>query len=326
MLIGKTLRGFQLGLESVQGTAVAANRLIKNGTFKATRRNNAKKVDSEGHRNSLAQQRGKKWTEWTCTGALGYNVAAYWGHGFYDVVSPTNPGTGAYTYTYQDMNGTFHTPQTFTFDTGNSLGSNSRFAFGTMADYTITINSTSCDYSVSGFGAYPTKNITMTATPTQIAPDVVHLTDCRCSFSTTFAGLGAGKLTTPKELELSVKSKYKYQLFIDDATSSIGGILEKKPEMTGKITVAEGTESDKFLSALEGSTLFYLQLLCTGGLIIAGTPNIYRTIAYTWACFVDTEDETDDDDLFAGSYTFYGAEDTTNGDTNYVVTNTLSSL
>lgn len=328
MLIGKKLRGFQLSPEVTQGTLVAANRLIPNGTFSGAKRKNSVKIaDAEGHRAGIGVQRGKRWSEWSCNGALGYNVMSYWAQGMFDAsVSPTNPATGAYVYVYQDLNGTLHTPQTYSFEYGNSLGENSKFAFGTLSDLTLKIDEANCTYEVGGFGAYPTKNISMTATPTRIAPNLVSFTDCRLSLATAFGSISSGKLVTAKSIEISIKNRFKAAFFIDDATISFGGILELMPTISGKIIVAEGTESDQFLSALEASTLVYLQLKATGPLIIAGSPNYFNTIQYTWACFIEEEEESDTDDLFTGTYTFKSAEDVTNGDVNLSITNTIATL
>jgi hypothetical protein len=262
---------------------------------------------------------------------MGYNVAAYIGQGLFDAsVSPTNPGTGAYVYTYADTSTagvqTLHTPQTYSFEYGNSRGSNSKFPFGTITDYSLTISQTACDYTISGFGAYPTKNISMTASPTYVAPNLMSYTDCRISFATTFSSLSSGKLLTGKSVVLNTKNRFKAQFFIDDATISIGGILEDSPENTGTIVVAEGTESDLFLSALETSTMFWLQLKATGPLIVAGTPNYYNSYIDTWACYMDSEEEGNSDDLFTGTYQFHMAEDVTNNDRNLVITNTIATL
>ena len=155
------------------------------------------------------------------------------------------------------------------------------------------------------------------------------MTDFRINFASTFAGLTSGspKLLTGRDIEINVKSKYKSVFFIDDATISLGGILEKRPDITGKIIVAEGTESDYFLSAMETqSSPVYLQLQGTGPLIATGTPNIYYGLKITAAIYINNEDETDDSDLFSGSYDFYSGEDVVNGDFAVQCITTSASL
>lgn len=328
MLISKTLRGFQLGLETTAGTIVAANKAIPNGTFSNKRNSAIKKVSAEGHKSAIGQQRGKMWSSWKIDGQIGYNVMPYWAAMLIGIAgtTPTTPGTGAYQYTYNMSSIEPDTPQTVTFEYGNSQGSNSRFGYGTMTDFSLHVNETTADYSASGVGAYPTKNITMTPTPTQVAPMLANMTDFRFNYADTFAGLSAGKLLTATDMQVDVKSKYKSKFFIDDATNSFGGILELRPDITGKIIVAEGTESDYFLNDTESSTLVYLQMLGTGPLIVTGTPNIYNLIQVTMAVYINNEDETDDSDLFAGSYDFYTGEDLTDHDFSIVCVNTLPTL
>jgi hypothetical protein len=329
MLIGKKLRGFQFGLETTGGTIVAANKAFKNATFTNKRQNNVKKADAEGHKSAIGQQRGKRWSEWKMTGALGYNIMAYFGAFLFNAASgaaPTNPATGAYKYTYAMLPTTVDTPQTISFEYGNNQGENSKFGFGTMTDLTIHISDSMADYDCAGFGQYPTKPITMTSSPTMISPVLVNMLDCRVNYATTYAGLSGGKLLTAKDIELSVKAKYRSQIFIDDATSSIGGILEKIPDCSCKLIVAEGTESDYFLNNLEASTQSYLQLQATGPILASGSPNTYNSIKYGFSLFTSNEDETDSDELFAGSYDFYTGEDTTNNDINLEVICGLATL
>jgi hypothetical protein len=329
MLIGKKLRGFQFGLEVTAGTLVAANRVVKNGTFTNKRQNNVKKADAEGHKSSIGQQRGKRWSEWKWSGNLGYNVAAYAGAMIFNAAAgaaPSTVATGAYQYTYAMLPTTVDTPQTLTFEYGNSQGSNSKFGFGTATDFSMHVNETLADYDMSGFGAYPTKNITMTSSPTIVTPVLANMTDFRLNYATTFSGLSTGKLLTATDIQMDIKAKYRSQMFIDDATSSIGGILEKIPDISAKLIVAEGTESDYFLGNLENSTLSYLQLQGTGSLLASGSPNIYNSIKYTLALYTSNEDETDSDDLFAGQYDFYSGEDTTNNDVNLQVICGLAAL
>lgn len=329
MLVSKTLRGFQFGLESTaaQGTAVIANRIIKNATFNNKRQNNVKKGEAEGHKSAIGQQRGKRWSEWKVNGQLGYNIPPYVVGMLLSAsqaAAPTSVGAGSYQYSAVMSSQNSDTPQTMTFEYGNNLGSNSRFAYGTAADFTIKINESSCDYDLSGFGAYPTKNIALNTTGVStINPVLANMTDFRFNYSSSFGGLSAGKLLTSKDIEINVKNKYKAVFFIDDATVSIGGILEKKPEITGKIIVAEGTESDYFLGNLETSQLNYLQLQGTGPLIAAG---VYNSLKITFPFYVNNEDEVDSSDLFAGSYDFYAGEDTVNGDFGISSVSTLATL
>lgn len=329
------MRGFQFGLETLAapGVVVSANRRIANGTFSEKRNNNIKKAAAEGHKSAIGTQRGKRWMDWKCSGPIGYTIMPYWYSMLLSAAGGAAPTattpTGGYVYNYQ-MNSTLvDTPQTMTFEYGNNQGSNSRFGFGTMSDMTLKVNDSAVDYDCSGFGAYATKNITMTAAPTVLAPVLANMTDFRVNYATTFAGLSTGspKLLTARDIELNVKSKYKSVFFIDDATISLGGILEKRPDVTGKVIVAEGTESDYFLAAMETqSSPVYLQLQGTGPLITAGTPNIYYLLKYTVAIFLNNEDETDDSDLFSGSYDFYSGEDTVNGDLTVQCITTSAAL
>ena len=329
MLVSKTLRGFQFGLESTasQGTAVVANRILKNGTFSNKRQNNVKKGEAEGHKSAIGQQRGKRWSEWKLNGQLGYNIPPYVVGLLLSAAAgaaPTSVGTGAYQYGATMSSQNSDTPQTLTFEYGNNLGSNSRFAYGTAADLTIKVNESSCDYDISGFGAYPAKNVTLNTTGVVTIPALLaNMTDFRFNYASTFAGLSSGKLLTAKDLEINVKNKYKAVFFIDDATVSIGGILERRPEITGKVIVAQGTESDYFLGNLETSTMCYMQMQGTGPLIGGG---VYNSLKLTFPFFVNNEDETDDSDLFAGSYDFYAGEDTVNGDFSLSAVCALANL
>ncbi len=122
MLISKSLRGFQFGLESFTnpGTIVAANRRIANGTFSDKRNNNIKRAGAEGHKSAIGTQRGKRWMDWKCSGAIGYTIMPYWCAMLLSGASgqapiATNPA-GGFIYNYQ-MNSTLVvTPQTMTFE------------------------------------------------------------------------------------------------------------------------------------------------------------------------------------------------------------------
>lgn len=329
MLISKKLRGVQFGLETVAGTIVAANRAVKNATFSNKRQTNVKKANAEGHKSAIGNQRGKRWSEWKMDGPLGYPIMAYHGSMLFNAASGQSPSlvaTGAYQYSYAMLPTTVDTPQTVSFEYGSNQGENSKFAFGTMTDLSVHVSDTQADYSASGFGAYPTKNITLTSSPTIINPVLVSMTDCRINYATTYSGLSTGKLLTAKDIEMSVKAKYRSVLFVDDATSSIGGILEKIPDVSAKLIVAEGTESDYFLTDIETSTPCYLQLQATGPVLATGTPNTYNSIKYAMSLLANNEDETDSDELFAGVYDFNSNEDTTNNDINLSVICSLATL
>jgi len=326
MLRGAKLRGFQFAPESTAGTLIPANKLMKNGTFKNKRTPNKKRVEAEGHRHAIGQQKGKRWSEWSISGQLGYSFLSYIGAGLFGPVSPTNPATGAYTYSYVEANATLNTPQTFSFEWGNSLGSNSKMAFGVMTDFDLKVSPTDASYTLNGFGAYPIKNITMTANPTIISPVICAISDFKINFAISYANLATGKLLTAKAIDMGVKGKYMYELFIDDATNSIGGVVEKVPDCSGKITVALGSESDYFLANLESDSLIYMQLVGTGPILYnaGGVGNVYSQVIYTWAAYVENEDEGDTEELATGTYDFYCGEDVANNDMSLVVTNYLS--
>jgi hypothetical protein len=305
--------------------------MLKNGTLKASRKNNVKPSKADGHRAAIGVQRGKRWSEFSIDGEPSYECLLYWALGLFDAsvgAAPTNPGTGAYQYAFQDLqNGlpTIHTPQTYSFQYGNSLGENSQFAFGAITGLNLKVGKSAVSYSTQGLASYPTKNITLTATPTIQPTNLINVTDCRFSYATAFSGLSTGKLLTGLDLELDIKNRFKQGFFIDDATTSVGGIFETQPDCTGKITVTEGSESDYFLGDLEASTPFYVQLLATGPLIVTGSPNIYNTFKWIMCAQVTEEQETEEDDLFAGMYSFNSYEDPTNGDINITCINTLAT-
>lgn len=320
MLKSKTLRGFQFGLEdtSTQGTVVASDKWIKNGTFTPPKRqNNVKTAQDDGTKSAIGQQRGKRWAEWSISGQLGYSVMPYWA-AMLITATPvlTTPGTLSKKRVYKMNSRNVDTPQTMTFEYGNNQGSNDRMAFGTATDMTITINENTADYTINGFGAYPDYPITLTASPTLVPANLMNMTDFDIFYSNTlFSDLGTSKLLQARALEFSVKGKYKSKLFINSADTTIGGILEKKADIGGKITVAVGSESDKFLASLEQSTLGYLQFVATGSSIETVTMiTYYNSFKTTLACYVSNQDLTDDDDLYAGMYDFYAADEETNGD------------
>jgi len=248
-------------------------------------------------------------------------------YGISDITPSVVVASEAFSYGKTMSSTNVDTPQTMTIEYGNNQGFNDRIAFATAMDFTFKVSQASCEYGLTGFGLYPSQNITLTASPTVIAANLVNFGDFRVSYAAAYSDLGTGKLLTSKEIEFNVKSKYMGQFFIDDATTSFGGILEKIPDITGQITVAKGTESDQFLAQLETGALGYLQIQGTGPLLATvSMANTYASILYTMCMSVSGETNDETDSLYVSKYDFYSAEDVVNGDINCTAVCGLATL
>lgn len=193
----------QLGVESVKGTAVAANKRITGTQFSPQLQSNVSRYRAAGYRYNTVASLNQEWSQFSMTGPLLYTEIAYWLASALKAVTPTGAGA-AKTWVFSHASDAAETIKTFTMEFGSSVHA-LKAAYCLLSGFGFSLSHNECTFTGTMMGKAISDDVALTGSPTAIALEPVTGAQVQFYIADTQAGLaGASALNLGMMLEFNV--------------------------------------------------------------------------------------------------------------------------
>jgi hypothetical protein len=295
----------QIGAESLSalGTPVAAGKVIGcyDWTFGISPdvtfyRPTGRKYDQE-------QEENMEWVDGTLGGWVDYNGILYPLAGAMGAVSPVAHGasTTAKDWIYTPPVTGYAEPQTYTIMQGDTTTRAHKFAYGLFTQFGYKIDRKTSTVSGKILGQPLQDNITLTASPTEIALAPAPGKHFNVYLDSTSGGLGTTQLTRVLSLDYTFDSVYGPMWVLNRATTGFTAHVDLAPKSTIKIKMEADANGMAPLSYLQSGATYYLRVQAQGAQIASDGPGaINSTITHDMAIkFGKPSTFSDDSGVFA---------------------------
>jgi hypothetical protein len=262
----------QIGAESVQGTAVAAGKLLGalelSGGIKAEN----KAFRPTGHKYSSFVVPGKEWVEMKLSGQATYGEIVYPLCSILKNVSPTADGTLPKLWTFTPALSTEDTVKTYTIEQGSTVRAHS-FAYGLVTEFGLKFTRDGCEVSGTMIGQRISDGITLTSTPAAIEDPYMPIagTQIDVKLADSWAGLaGASVFARMLQAEWKISDRFKPMWVLDSSKTSWVAHVESPPKVELKLLVEADAAGMALLTLMRAGTGKWVRIACTGAAIESG--------------------------------------------------------
>lgn len=278
------LRRTQIGIESVFGTRVNANKRLM-----CTQFNHKPMPRVTGHRSPGMKAQSYFTQAKPHTGfridadSIGFEDLAY----LLSSVMRNPTGTFSYDIT-PDAADTF---KSFSVEVGSGVRAE-RFQGAVVSDLELTFNLTQASLSGNGFGiGPPEQGITLTGSPTKLAAVAISPKNHKVYVGDSLGGLA--QITRPLEVKFGIRGRFKPQFFMNN-DASITEALERAPEVSASLILENDSVGAGYMADLASSAQKFLRVVAAG-------PSPYNFQLTFPFVFMDN-DPGDQEDDYAYSY------------------------
>lgn len=209
----------QIGLETTPGTPVAANRYTPTLNWMLKRVLETKTFRGRGSRVPTSKVQHKKMAKGEVSGVLDYNSINYVLAGIFNNPAPVQIGAlQAYTRVYTPGLRTVDSSRkTFTVEIGDETAAE-QYSFCQLLGLNLGANQDEFTVKSDAIARYPTDNLSLTASPTEVAERPVERNDVNVYLDNSYATLGQTKITEALGETLDIGSKFK-EVFVHNSSA-----------------------------------------------------------------------------------------------------------
>lgn len=307
-------QNLQLGAETTPGTAVAAGKLLQDMKIMADMDGGIDRFVPSGRRFATVQQYNREFGTAKVEGKAGYNTLTWAFQSLIKKVTPTRniPSTGlSYKYVWNPTPNNLDTYQTYTIESGNAVRAE-KYPFGVFNGIELTGNRSEVSLSGDMIMQRMIDGITLTSTPTAVAPILLLPQQGNVYIADTQAGLdGATALNRVFEWKWSYGDVYGQVWPVKSAASSWDGLVAQEPKATLELDAQWDSESFAWVDSMRAGALKFVRIEYIGDMIETVYP--YKM---TIDCCVGVNAQPkkgDTDGVMTRKWTFDLMEDTTWG-------------
>ena len=315
----------QLGIESVAGTGVAANKKLLGTMIDLSIKSDVKVYRPSGGKFSTITALGKEWSEAKIDGPLTYTDWVYLMAGNVAYAAPVQQGgTDAYLWTSTPSQSAADVRKTYTVEQGSSVRAH-KAAYGLVNSLGYVINRNEAKIKGSMLCNRITDGITLTSTPTEIALVPVLPSQVCVYVDPDSADLGTTKLTRAFALDWEYSNRYGAVWPLDCALTGFAAAVELEPKPTFKMLVAADGDGMAFLDNLRTGDTAFIRVEAEGDEIDTGHNYLFQhDIA---AKVINVSEFKDEQGVYAVEWTFQAMHDSTWGKAfTFGVKNALTGL
>lgn len=268
----------QLGVETVNGTSVAANKLLTSFDIIETAAVDVDVYRPQGNKYPTVAVAGKDMTTARITGKPTYSELIYPFSSLLGAATITGPnGDGAYTHTYNPAATAADAFKSYTVERGSAAAAE-KFTYGLFSQIGLNFDRDRADLSGAMIGQALTTGITLTATPTTIPLTPISPKEFSVYADTTSAGLGTTKLGRLLRGNFQFGAgKYNPLWVVDAAQPSFVAVVESTPAATFTALFEADTAGMAFLANVRAGDTRFVRIQAVGPLI-AGASNYKLTM------------------------------------------------
>ena len=315
----------QIGIETVSGTSVAANKRLKSIDITLNTAGEFTSFVPQGSRLATTVVPGREWSSGSISGQPVYDEIIYLlAITLGAPVTTTVLVTGKQHVFTLLNNGAAQAAKTLTLEKGDSV--NAGKATHMMAE-SLGFNISRSEFSIDGdvMGQLYTDGVTLTATPTTFPQVPILPKDFSVYLDNTWAALGTTKLVRNFGATLNLSGLVAAVWPLNQANTSFATTVDTTElDATLELRMEADAVGRAQLTALRAGTTKYLRIEALGPVIAGGTAvNTFRIdAAVKFAEYVEFDDE---DGIYVLPYAFRIVDDT-NGPLVITVINSTATL
>lgn len=316
-------RQVQIGVETTPGTAVPANKSLPSLSLTLTRALETKEFRSQGFKPVTARQIIKDYGTGSVSGPLNYTEIIYILNSMVTgVITTPGGGTTSRDHTFTPAAIGADAFKTFTIQEGDTTAG-TQMANGIFGEFGVTTDLSTAEISGTILGTSPT-TASLTGSPTSIALLPVNVREIDLFMDTTFAGIGATKVTDTISASFNITNKYAMRWVLNTSNTSFKDIIETAPTLSFSFATEHNAQSRTLYDSLATNPVKYMRLKATGPIIEAAITYKFQLDV---GCQVNATEQIDDDGVWGYRYNCTPLYTTTfPGAWAVVVTNTLTAL
>lgn len=267
-------QGVQIGIETVPGTTVPANKILPATSIEPSIKFAAKDFRPQGRKYASLVVPGKEYMEAKLSGLASYTELVYWLSSAIDTVTPTLHATGTESqdWTFTPVLAGNANPKTFTVEFGDATRA-AKFGYGLVTDYGLKFSRDSIDFSGTLIGQAMADNITLTGTPTRITEQPILPVHVNHYLDTTAAQIGQTAAGDVLEADFGVSGIYGQYWPMARSNNSFAQHVDLAPKASFKVSMMkDAIGMSPLVQARTGDTLYW-RVDATGPIIETTIPN-----------------------------------------------------
>lgn len=297
-------QGVQVGVETVPGTNVAANKkFVSIGITPAVQMDPVRFRPMGSKYNTIVTP-GKEWVEADIEGVGSYTELLYFFASL--VAAPGAPvtidGTGR-TWTFTSAPSAEDTVKTLSVEQGGVVRAH-KFSYGLVTELELTFNRDGVEVGGSMIGQRISDNITLTPAPTTMSQIPILPTDVDVFMDPTFGALGTTKLLRVLEATWTVGDRFNPVWVLNSTLGSFAAHVESEPNAQLTLLMEADAEGMGQLTQMRAGSTTFIQVKSTSPQL-AGASTAKYSLVLDCACKVaEVGDFTDEDGVYAIEWTF----------------------
>lgn len=258
------LQTSQIGLETVMGTAVPANKKLQAVELTIKPRNESEANRPLGYKYPTGVQQNKEWAEVGIGGKPAFQDLVYIFSSLLHYAAPTQQGSTA-AYKWKFVSNTFaeDVGKSFTIEQGDSEGG-MRTAGVKIGSISMTFRQSGISLDGTGYGDAVEANIVKTSNPTEINSTLISPNMLEFYMADTQAGLAsAQKFCRSFSLDWGLTDKFSLAYPIGCEPFNV----ESAPINDAKLTIATNATGMEMVSLLRDGTTKWFRIKAVGPVI-----------------------------------------------------------
>lgn len=294
----------QVGVESTEGTAVAANKKLPSISIGPAVETNIDAFRPLGNKFNTIHAQGKEWSSAPITGQPTYSELEYL---FASVIAYAAPvqqaATTAYKWTATPSGIAEDTVKSLTVERGSSVQAEKIPGF-LCTDLTLSGDRAKIDLSGNAIGRLMSTGISLTGSPTSIEQIPILPKEVSVYFDTTSGGIGGTKLSRVLSWSVQIGNRRGPLWAVDAAQTSYVASVELPVEAKVKLMVEADSTGMGLFTPMRDGTFRYCRIAAVSGQL-AGTAIPYSLNMDFALQMSDKPTELKDSDgVYAVEYTF----------------------
>lgn len=302
----------QLGVESVEGTAVAADKLLGAISISPSLQAETSDFRPQGYKYRTLVVPGKEWVEASLEGIGNFDELVYFLASLVGTPTITTVNTTGKQHVFTPSSTAADTIKTFTIEQGSSVRAHS-FSGAVVSALGMEFTRDSIEVSGQMIGKAFLDGVTLTATPTAIAMQPMLPATVNVFVDTTAAGLGTTKLTRALQVGWNLSDRYGPLWTLNSAVSGYAARIETEPTAEGHLMVEADSTGMGFLTQLRAGSTRFLRIEVVDTALIGAGPATYKAWFDFAIKFNAANEFSDEDGCYAMDWPFTIVHDPTWG-------------
>lgn len=295
-------QGVQIGVETVPGTPVAANKILNSVDIDPELHFDIQKFQPTGQKFSSIVVPGKEWAEANLKGVVSYSEIIYILSGLLTSTTAVQQGgTTAYLWAHKPLGRSADTVKTFTIEQGDANRAQ-KFAYAVFSEAAFTFNRASTAMEGKIFGQALSDNIALTGSPTAVEEKPVIPNQVDVWVDPLAVNIGTTKLLRVLETKINVTNRFGPIWVLNSALGSFAAHVELDPNVTLEMQVEADAQGMALLSTLRAGSTHYIRVKCTSP-DLAGTAIPYSLTFDLAAKVSGVSPYSDQDGVYAITWT-----------------------